>query len=137
MPLEREHMIMATLPCWTWQGPFPGRGGAGGTGESVGAHEEQEEQKKQTGGRDGLRSHKCRSAGSSRPLGPRTKLTRGERPGIFTEPSRAGVKKTRQKPPAASAEPSRAGVKKTRQKPPTRSSGNKGKWWEREHEDWR
>ena len=135
MPLEREHMIMAALPCWTWQGPFPGCGGVGGTGESV------DEQEEQADGHCGMRPHKRRSVRvRSSCAGPKQAsefLGESAACCVVAEPSRAGVKKTHQKskPSAASAEPSRVDVKKKQQKPPaavpvSASSGER-------HEDWR
>ena len=138
MPLEREHMIMAALPCWTWQGPFPGCGGVGDTGESV---DEQEEQEEQADGHCGMRPHKRRGVRMRSSCGGPKQASEflGESAAccVVAEPSRAGVKKTHQKskPSAASAEPSRVDVKKKQQKPPaavpvSASSGER-------HEDWR
>ena len=146
MPLEREHMIMAALPCWTWQGPFPGCGGVGGTGESV---DEQEEQEEQADGHCGMRPHKRRSVRvRSSCAGPKQAsefLGESAACCVVAEPSRAGVKKTHQKPKpsAASAEPLHVDVKKKQQTPPAAvpvsvSSGDNCKWWKHEtHEDWR
>ena len=122
MPLEREHMIMAALPCWTWQGPFPGCGGVGGTGESV------DEQEEQADGHCGMRPHKRRSVRvRSSCAGPKQAsefLGESAACCVVAEPSRVDVKKKQQTPPAAV--------------PVSASSGDNCKWWKHEtHEDWR
>ena len=99
MSLEREHKIMAALPCWTWQGPFPDCGGVGGTGESV------DEQEEQADGHCGMRPHKRRNVRMrSSCAGPKQAsefLGESAACCVVAEPSRVDVKKKQQKPPAS------------------------------------